>query len=341
VSDLETDPFRERPGGRLRRWHSVLGVPVCFASDSAKLLRLADLAFAGNGRPSARARKAGSASTPDFSVELRLATGHARRARRRAPRSARLFSGAGMLGAWMDPDNFALICPGAARACISVSPSMLGFSYHVRYELIELAVLTLLARACRLVPLHAACVGSNGRAILLIGDSGAGKSTTCLQALAEGLTFVAEDSVFVSPVTLRAAGVPAFMHLRSGSLRYAPATIAGALRRAPRIRRRSGVQKIALDLRRTPFALADRPLAIVAVVLLSKRVADGDVLLPRTWSETRSALEATQPYARSQAGWREFCARIKSVPAFEMRRTSPVRGIQELRRLLAPRRVRS
>jgi hypothetical protein len=57
---------------------------------------------------------------------------------------------------------------------------MLRFPYHARYELIEFAVFTLAARAQGLVPLHAACVGEEGRGLLLMGESGAGKSTASL-----------------------------------------------------------------------------------------------------------------------------------------------------------------
>jgi len=46
--------------------------------------------------------------------------------------------------------------------------------------------------------LHAACVGWQGTGALLVGKSGAGKSTTALQCLIRGLSFLGDDYVAVS-----------------------------------------------------------------------------------------------------------------------------------------------
>jgi hypothetical protein len=328
VSNAPGDPFAERSGRLRRRWYSILGISVCFESDCADLLRLAHQAFAGPARKVRQGRQ--------FTVRLRL-VGRNAGLRRAEPAAPRLFSGGGVLGSFIDVDNFVWVSPELGRAFVSVSKEMLRFEYHVRYELIEFAVLTLLARARRLMPLHAACFGRRGRALLLIGNSGAGKSTTCLQALSDGMEFVSEDSVFVRPDTLAATGLNAFLHVCTDGPRFATARVSAALRDATRIRRRSGVRKLEIDLRRPEFMLARRPMKIVAVVILSSRAADDAGLLRRrSPAQLRAALTATQPYARSQPAWREFHARAGSLPAYEMRRASPVQAVAELRRLLAP-----
>jgi hypothetical protein len=329
VSGLE-DPFGEVSGRLRRRWYSILDIPVCFESDCQELMRLVDLAFAGPARKVANARRG-------FTVRLRLADTRAGAQRIARPGEPRLFTAGGIFGSFIDADNFAWISPELGRACVSVSKDMLRFEYFVRYELIEFAVLTLLARARRLVPLHAACFGRAGRALLLVGDSGAGKSTTCLQAVADGLEFVSEDSVFVRPDTLAAAGLNAFLHVCMDAPRFAPARVSAALRSAARIRRRSGVKKFEIDLRRAEFSLAARPLKIVAIVILSRRAAGkAPVLRRRSPAQLRAALTATQPYARSQHGWREFHARAGSLPAYELRRAPPAQAMATLRRLLEP-----
>ncbi|HEU5134686.1 MAG TPA: hypothetical protein VFU13_06040 [Steroidobacteraceae bacterium] len=333
MTDPQYDPFAEKSGRLRRHRHSVLGIPVCFESDSPDLLRLADQAFAGPARKGAGPRSG-------FTVRLRLANARARVRRMHTPAEPRLFSGGGALGSFIDAANFAWVCPELRRGFVSVSREMLRFEYHVRYELIEFAVLTLLARARRLVPLHAACFGRRGRALLLIGNSGAGKSTTCLQALSDGMEFVSEDSVFVRPDTLAAAGLGAFLHVCTDGPRFATARVSEALRTAPRIRRRSGVRKLEIDLRRREFSLAARPLKIVAVVILSRRAAGKAALLRRrNRAQLRAALTATQPYASSQSGWNEFRARAGNLPAYEMRRAPPAQTMAELRRLLAPARA--
>src|SRR5258708_6306038 len=97
---------------------------------------------------------------------------------------------------------------------------MLRFPYHIRYELIEFAVFMLACRAQRLVPMHAACVGLDGRGILLMGPSGSGKSTVALHCLLAGFDFLSEDSVFVASKSMGATGVANFLHVREDSLRW-------------------------------------------------------------------------------------------------------------------------
>ncbi len=45
--------------------------------------------------------------------------------------------------------------------------------------------------------LHAACVAHGGRAVLLVGQSGSGKTTSCLNLAGHGFDFLGEDRVFL------------------------------------------------------------------------------------------------------------------------------------------------
>ncbi len=334
VNEIPADPFNERTGRLRRRWHTVLGIPVCFESDSAELLALADAAFAGGGRRGAPVARA-------CRVRLRLAptgrtnTTFGTAGRGRRPARPKLFSGGGVLGCAMDADNFATVVPALARACVSVSPPMLRFHYLVRYELLEFAVLTLLSRVHGLVPLHAGCFGAGRRAVLVIGGSGAGKSTLCLEALAQGLELVAEDSVFVRARSLGASGLNSYLYMRNSSLAFARGELAEGLRTAPRIRRRSGVRKAMLDLRGGEFRLAARPLRIAAVVSLVPRATGAAPLRRIGAARIGAVLDATQAYARRQPGWREFRARVARLPAFELSRVPPTDAVRMLHGLLS------
>jgi hypothetical protein len=333
MSDAQNDPFAEKTGRLRRRCYSILGIPVRIESESSDLLRIAHAAFAGPARDVVEPRNA-------FVVRLRLADERPGPPRDE-PSEPRLFSGGGVLGSFIDADNFVWISPALRRAFVSVSAGMLQFEYHVRYELIEFAVLTLLARARKLVPLHGACFGRRGRALLFVGDSGAGKSTICLQALNDGLDFVAEDSVFVRTNTLAATGLNAFLHVCEDGSRFADGRMSVALRTALPIRRRSGARKLEVDLRGRKLSLASRPQKLVAVVILSRRKAGKAALLHRmSQAELRAALTRTQPYARSQSGWTEFQSRMSHLPAYELRRTAPARAMTELQQLLVPGRGR-
>jgi energy-coupling factor transporter ATP-binding protein EcfA2 len=186
--------------------------------------------------------------------------------------------------------------------------------------------------------LHAACVGRDDRGILLVGPSGSGKSTLVLQSLLAGLDFLAEDSVLVQPAGLLATGVANFLHLRADSLRFLePAARASVLRRAAVIRRRSGVRKLEVDLRRAEFCLAKRPLRIHAVLFLSARAAArGARLVPVPRSAMLERLAASQRYAAHQPGWNAFSKRVCALPAYELRRGAhPRESVEALRELLS------
>jgi hypothetical protein len=225
-------------------------------------------------------------------------------------------------------------------ALVIVPHELLRYPYHVRYELLEFAVYLLAQRVQGLVPLHAACVGRHGSGVLLIGPSGSGKSTIMLHSLLTDLDFLAEDSVLVRPRGLLATGVANFLHLRRDSLGFLdPRARSAVLRNSEVIRRRSGVTKVEVDLRRPGFRLAARPLRIKAVLFLSARsAATGPLLVPLQASVALRRLAASQRYAAHQSGWREFNRRVRTLPMYELRRGShPSESIEALRGLLGAR----
>ena len=236
----------------------------------------------------------------------------------------------------METANFVTLTPQLRSALLVVSPDMLRFPYHIRYEMLEFAVYVLASRAQGLVPLHAACVGRGGRGILLLGSSGSGKSTVSLHCLLEGLDFLAEDSVLVDPNGL-ATGVANFLHVRPDSLRFLEdAGTAALIRGSTVIRRRSGVEKFEIDLRRPPYRLAAAPLRIGAVVFLSpKRAGARARLSPMRKAQLTQKLAASQPYAANQPGWSVFTQRVCRLPAFELSRGQhPLEAVEALTELL-------
>jgi hypothetical protein len=201
-------------------------------------------------------------------------------------------------------------------------------------------VFTLAARTQGLMSLHAACVGRRGRGILLMGPSGSGKSTVTMQWLLQGHDFLSEDSVFVMPDTMLATGVANFLHVRSDSLRWVERPRdAAAIRKSPVIRRRTGVKKFEVDLRRGGYRLAPSPLKITAVVFLSRQEAVGRPLLtPLSKSSFLAKLTAAQAYAASQPQWRTFRERVSKLDGFELRRgRHPLEAVEVLRELLGTR----
>ena len=335
IPELFSDPFGEQSSLMSRGPLQLLGGRFQFESNSRELLQLVDSAYAGLPRHRL------SAVAPRMRVRLLLSSLPGTSLRRRSePPSLAMLSGPGFLAGAPHSSNFVVLAPGERSALVAVSPQMLRFPYHTRYELIEFAVFTLAARVQGLVPLHAACVGRGGRGVLLMGPSGAGKSTVAFHSLLEGLDFLAEDSVFVAPDTMLATGIANFLHIRSDSLRWVERSAdAAAIRKSPVIRRRSGVRKFEIDLRGGDYRLAPSALNIAAVVFLSAQSAGERPLLtslPR--SELPARLTADQAYAANQPQWSAFTRSVSRLDAFELRRgRHPREAVAALRELLGSR----
>ncbi len=330
VPDLLSDPFGEHCAQPFETRVQVLGGRFHFESNSRRLLRQVDAAY--SGLPAHRLPGA----VPSFRVKL-LLTPDAHSGSRTEPPPLAMLSATGLIGGATAASNFVVISANERSALVVVSPQMMRYGYHTRYELIEFAVFTLAARAQKLVPLHAACVGHAGRGVLLVGPSGSGKSTVALQCLAKDWDFLAEDSVFVEPDTMLATGCANFLHVRADSLRWLGRTRdAAIIRKSPVIRRRSGVKKFEVNLRQGAYRLAPAPLKIVAIAFLSAQNAAGTPLLRRMpRAELRAKLLAEQSYAANQPEWSSFAKRVAALDAFELRRgRHPIEAVESLQTLL-------
>jgi hypothetical protein len=327
------DPFGEHRRARFRERFELLGGRFEFETDDRRLLSLVHAAYAGLPPHKLTGR------APQFKVKLVATPAERPVGARGEPPPVRGLSGAGLLSGTMGCANFITVSATQRAALLVVSEQALRHPYHLRYELLEFAVYLLAARAQRLVPLHAGCVAHGGVGLLLMGPSGSGKSTAVLHSLVAGLDVLAEDSVLVEPERLHATGVASFLHVRRDSLRFvAPAQRAALLRSATLIRRRSGVQKLEIDLRRPGYRLAPAPPAIRAVVFLSRRSAGKRGLLMRLpAAAVLGRLAAEQRYATQQAGWSVFRRRLSHLPGYELRRgRHPRAAVEALRELLSP-----
>jgi hypothetical protein len=332
IGETSLDPFLERTGEREIVRVQALGGDFRFESDSPELLHLVRLAYAG--LPPHRL----PVSAAEFHIELRLLPGRAAKGAGEPP-PVRAQSGAGLLCGVMDECNYVVMSPEQGRALVVASRDMLANPYHLRYELIEFAVFTMATRRLGLVPLHGACVGLNGRGLLLLGASGSGKSTLALHSLLRGLDFLAEDAVFVEPQSLCATGVANFLHVKADALGFVDdGAVQSWIGEAPVIRRRSGVEKHEADLRHAPVPHATGPLQLVGAVFVSGQLAkDPNRLLRAMPADAVAArLVGDQPYASGQPGWQAFQQRMVERGAYELHRgTHPQASVDALLTLLA------
>jgi len=335
------DPFGEHRRARYSERVQLLGAQFHFESDSPRLLRMVRLAYAR--LPPHRF----SGALPRLQVRVMLTarehSGWAPLGAAAEPPAVRTLAAGGILCGALGGAALTAIVPRERTALVVVPQDLMRHPYHIRYELLEFAVYVLAARVQQLVPLHAACVGRTGEGILLMGASGAGKSTLVVQCLLGGLDFLAEDSVLVRPRGLVATGVSNFLHLRPDSLRFLDkAERALLLRESCRIRRRSGVEKLEIDLRRPYYHLAPSPLRVRAVAFLSRRNASaGTLLTPLRNAVTRRRLADSQRYAAHQPGWGSFTQQLAKLPAYELRRGAhPRESVEALRELLTAMSIR-
>jgi len=326
------DPFGERRQPPVRVRAQVLGGEFRFECDDPALLPIVQAAYAK--LPPHRF----AAPAPRFVVRLALLRApRTVRAVNDEPASVTALAGGGILCGAVGDSSFVALDPARRSALVVVSRAMLQFPYHVRYELLEFAVFTLAVRAQRLVPLHAACVGLGGAGILILGPSGSGKSTVTLHCLLAGLDFLAEDSVMVKPDGLLATGVANFLHVRRDSLRFLTHLAdAARIRSSSIIRRRSGVEKLEIDLRSAGHRLARAPLKISAIVFVTAKRATGQRLVaPVSEADLVRRLAASQRYAAGQPGWSSFTRQVRRLPAYELRRgRHPAEAVEALRQVL-------
>ncbi|AOY63474.1 serine kinase [Xanthomonas citri pv. glycines] len=326
---VAADPFGEH---RPRCWgvrRQILGALFHFQSDSQALLALVDAAYAG--LPAHRLPGA-----PEFHVTLDLLPRAPGRTDAEPP-PVRTHASGGLLCGIMDACNYLVLSVPQRRAMLVVSEDMLAHAYHVRYELIEFAVFLLAARGLGLVPLHGACVGRRGRSVLLLGASGAGKSTVALHSLLHGLDFVAEDGVFVAPNSLLTTGVANFLHLRAETLGLVDAPTRAWISASPVIRRRSGVEKFEVDLRHRRAHLAPKPMQLRAVVMVSRSpaIASAPHLVAVPGEQIAACLARDQPYAAGQPGWQRFVEQVQRIGMFTLHRgTHPQASVDALLQLL-------
>lgn len=329
ADDPGADPFAEHVRTPYGVSAQVLGALFHFVSNSKALLAVVEAAF--GGLPAQHL----PLPAVEFRIELRLQPAPAETGDGEPP-PVRTHSGGGLLCGVVDAHNYMVLQPRLRRGLVVVSEDRLAQPYHLRYELVEFATYVLASRGLGLVPLHAACVGRERQGVLLLGPSGAGKSTLTLHSVMQGLELLAEDAVLVHNDGLLATGLPSYLHMRTDGLGWASDEVKAWLEGAPRIRRRSGVEKFEIDLRHGQARLASAPLAVSAVVFVSAQPASTDGPLQRVpVADMLARLTAEQPYAVGQPGWPAFCRAVARVPGYELRRAGhPAASVQALTALL-------
>ena len=325
------DPFGERPKRLYRERALLLGGSFEFESSSRALLRLVEDAYGGLPRH----RLPGE--MPRFRIRLHLTPGDGVNSAAEPP-PTQLQGGAGLLTVVMDAANFAVISPAERTGLVAISSSMLRFSPQVRYELLEFAVFALAHRGQGLVSLHAACVGWKQRGLLLIGESGAGKSVLSLHCALRGLDFLTEDATFVVPETMLATGVSNFLHVKEDSLHFLHD--AAMVSRISKIachspsKRRGKIRDRHAAPAPPPGTEAPDPLGHRVRVQGAGR-QQAHCCAPSAGGTSSTDSSRARPTPRTSRNWKTFVKGASTLPALELRRgRHPADGVDALRGLL-------
>ena len=185
-------------------------------------------------------------------------------------------------------------------------------SWHVARPLIH--AIKGISFATPWTPIHAAAASWQGRAVVAIGQSGAGKTSIALASAMTGWNYLGDDAVLVR------AGPPAVARLFS-SARVRPdmfEILAGAMAASLGTSDDAGELKAELDMRRIGACREDSA-PIAAITLPERRGAPRPELLPVSRSETvrRIVLAARQSIqGDDSATFDKIAALVRDVPCY-------------------------
>jgi hypothetical protein len=168
------------------------------------------------------------------------------------------------------PDNFAACDLRASFGFAWLTQDVANDSAYLRYHFLEPAVY-LMINALHFSPVHASCVALNGRALVLCGDSGAGKTTLAYACAKRGWTYLSDDATHVvrdrSDRTV--VGRPFSIRFRDTAQNIFPELNAWPVQRRP-----NGKLDLEIDTSelRIPIALESQA---CAVVFLNRRNRPG------------------------------------------------------------------
>jgi hypothetical protein len=211
---------------------SILGIPVTFETDAAEILEAikaaydpADIMSPGAGRgPRVRVE-----ATTDFEATWMG-----------EPTTVQLPEWHRLVVRWGGGEARADAIRGQALARVGRGAAgAAGFREGVLDHL-ALFLVTNLDRH----PLHAAGIERDGKAVLLVGSSGLGKSSLTYAAMRAGWRVLADDAVYVQRSPRRRLwGVPRRIHLTADAVRHFPELEGASLER-----RTDGRRKIAVEI---------------------------------------------------------------------------------------------
>lgn len=201
---------------------------------------------------------------------------------------------------------------------------------YLRYNFIEKIVYLLLG-ASVVTDLHAACVGKNGRGILLCGDSGAGKSTLAYACARAGWTYTSDDTSYLineSPIP-RVIG-----HSHRARFRPSAQALFPELKDREITRRLEGKPSIEVPISELPVLNAATESNVDFIVYLNRQSSEEALIpLPRgtaTWRTRQELYSAGEIRAKHE----DILEVLLDIPTYELKYRNVDHAIQALDSLI-------
>ncbi|HUA91221.1 MAG TPA: hypothetical protein VL991_01575 [Terracidiphilus sp.] len=230
-----------------------------------------------------------------------------------------------------DPETQAILDLKTLANFTWLTQSALQSRLYFRYNFLEKVVYLLLG-ASVVTDLHAACVGRNGKGILLCGDSGAGKSTLAYACARAGWTYTSDDTCYLindSPIP-RVIG-----HSHRARFRPAARVLFPELRERALTPRMEGKPSIEVPIADLPVASTAPEAAVDFIVYLRRRPSAQETLtaLPRGTGTERLRSELFSA-GEIRARHEQVLAVLFDVPTYELEYCDLDQGIHALEGLI-------
>jgi energy-coupling factor transporter ATP-binding protein EcfA2 len=214
-----------------------------------------------------------------------------------------------------DTDNHAVLDLKTCTSFVWLNKAALKDRLYFRYNFLEKVVYLLLG-ASAVTDIHAACVGKNGKGILLCGDSGAGKSTLAYACARAGWTYTSDDTSYL----INDSDIPRVIG-HSHRMRFRPTAkdLFSELASLPVTPRMEGKPSIEVPVSELPHLVSASESRVHAIVYLNRCPCEMATLISlpegtatkRTQKELFSAGEIREKHEK-------ILERLSCIPTYEL-----------------------
>jgi hypothetical protein len=230
-----------------------------------------------------------------------------------------------------DVQNHAVLDLRTGANFVWLTEGALSDIQYLRSNFLE-KVTYLLLGSTFVTDIHAACVGRNGKGILLCGDSGAGKSTLAYGCARMGWTYTSDDTCYL----INEAPAPRVIgHAHRVRFRPQASALFAELRSWPVVERMEGKPSMEVPISALPLRDAAPEADVCAIVYLRRNLSTKAQLVGLSrGSATERMSEDLYSAGEIRARHKEILQRMANIPTFELHYRGLDDAIEHLNRLI-------